>query len=64
MNRSELIAQLHLSIQDERHDIYEKMFCVALLGEGTDVTARVLKSYNEMKDVLQGGRDEPSQTSP
>jgi hypothetical protein len=32
--------------------VTEKMFCAALLNEGTVVTARVLKKYNEIRDVI------------
>jgi hypothetical protein len=54
MTRNDLVAQLHISLQDDLTHIYEKLFCAALLTEGSDVTARVLTEYNFLKGVLKG----------
>ena len=55
MTRNDLLANLHIREGDEMSHTYEKLFCAALLREGTDVTERVLREYNFLKGVLKGG---------
>lgn len=57
MTRNDLVAQLHISLEDELPHIYEKLFCAALLREGSEVTERVLREYNFLKGVLKGGKE-------
>jgi hypothetical protein len=52
MDRNELMEHLHINEGDFKTVIYEKLFCAALLREGTETVARVLARYNEMKSVL------------
>ncbi len=55
MTRDELCNALNISEADSIIEIYEKLFCASLLSLGTDITAKVLSRYNEMKEVLFNG---------
>ena len=54
MTRNDLVTQLHIGLEDELTHIYEKLFIAALLQEGSEVTERVLREYNFLKEVLKG----------
>lgn len=51
--KRKLIEALNIQITDSDWNIAEKLFCAALLQEGTHVAARVLKEYNHMRDILR-----------
>ena len=51
--KRKLIEALNIQITDSDWNITEKLFCAALLQEGTHTVARVLKEYNRMRDILR-----------
>ena len=51
--KRKLIEALNIQIADSDWDTAEKLFCAALLHEGTDTVARVLKEYIRMRDLLR-----------
>jgi hypothetical protein len=51
--KRKLIETLNIQISDSDWNMAEKLFCAALLQEGIDITARVLKEYTRMRDLLR-----------
>jgi len=51
MESERLVAELHLDL-DNKADAIERLFCAALLSEGTKTTERVLKRYRDWKGTL------------
>lgn len=51
--KRKLIEALNIQIADSDWDTAEKLFCAALLQEGTDTTERVLTEYNRMRNLLR-----------
>ena len=51
--KRKLIETLNIQLSDSDWNMAEKLFCAALLQEGTGTTARVLKEYTRMRDVLR-----------
>jgi len=51
--KRKLIETLNIQISDSDWNMAEKLFCAALFQEGTDTTARVLKEYTRMRDLLR-----------
>ena len=62
MERSEIIETLNIHLAD-RAGAVEKMFCAALLPEGTDVTQRVLNRFIKYSGLVfdkDFDKDEPT----
>jgi hypothetical protein len=57
MRRDELFELLNIKEGDMIQVICEKIFCVALIKQGTVITERVLDEYNHLKnEVFENGR--------
>jgi len=52
MNREQIMESLCISEGDQNDIITEKLFCCALIRQGTIVTEKVLRDYGEMKKIL------------
>jgi hypothetical protein len=55
MNSAEVHDTLGLDASDPPHLVVEKLFCAAVLAEGTDVAERVFRRFNEMRGALGSG---------
>jgi hypothetical protein len=51
LNRDTIITELNLN-DLTRDEIVERLFCAALLKNGTDITSKVLKDYIELRDIV------------
>lgn len=57
MTKDEIYEVLHISEGDYLQDIFEKLFCLALLQEGTETVSKVLRRYNDIKrGVFENGK--------
>lgn len=55
MTKEQIMARLLITenqILKEPQTIVEKIFCAAILRQGTDISLKILKDYNEMMDIL------------
>jgi len=55
MTAESIRESLHITSKDSQVYIIEKLFCAAILSEGTDAASRILKHFIEMRDLLKGG---------
>ena len=57
ITKEAIMSQLHITdIDTVQHKawVVEKLFCAAILNQGTDIAAKILKNYNELRDILYG----------
>lgn len=62
MTRKEIMEQLYLNENDVvgcAPIVMEKLFCVAIINEGTDIAARILGAYREMHKILYNEEPKP-----
>ena len=55
MTREQIMEQLYLSeneVVTHAPIVMEKLFCVAIINQGTDVAVRILNAYQEMDKIL------------
>jgi hypothetical protein len=55
ITREGIMAQLHitdLQISANNPIVIEKLFCAAILNQGTDFAAKTLANYNKLRDIL------------
>jgi len=48
------ITDSHLAGPAYHAIVIEKLFCAAILNQGTDFAAKTLANYNKLKDILYG----------
>ena len=52
MTRQEMMMQLNITDDSPYTEVQEKLFLLAILAEGTEVTARVLKRQMEYRKIF------------
>jgi len=59
ITREAIMSQFGITIDDftdlqKKSIVVEKLFCAAILNQGTDFAAKTLANYNKLKDILYG----------
>ena len=54
MTREEMMIFIHITDDTPFNEIMEKLFCLSVIPEGTDVTERTLKRYNSYQELYWG----------
>ena len=55
VDRKQLMFHLNLcddQVIQKDQIVTERLFCVAILNQGTDIAAKILKEYNELKEIV------------
>jgi len=57
ITREGIMNQLGITIEDftdlqKKAIVVEKLFCAAILNQGTDFAAKTLANYNKLRDIL------------
>ncbi len=52
--KQELMARLYIKEDSTAEQIMEKLYLLAILQEGTEITARITKKYLELRDIMRG----------
>jgi hypothetical protein len=56
MTRDELMQAISISEEDlvlDKANVIQKIFCLALLNQGTDIARNVLNDYIKIRDILE-----------
>jgi len=57
LTKEAIMKQLNITVQQlhtisEYPNIMEKLFCAAILKQGSDIAAKTLAGYNKLGDIL------------